>query len=64
MELSIKCCEYFNKIRHHFNWYSYQNESGEKVRCMPSLTSSDGCTVLRINHCPSCGKEIRNIEMK
>lgn len=51
-------------MRHHFDWFSYQDDNGKKVYCMPVLKSCDGHTKLRINHCPSCGKEVRNIELR
>ena len=64
MEQSIKCCDFFGKMRHHFEWFSYQDDDNKKVRCMPVLKSCDGITKLRINYCPSCGKEVRNIELR
>jgi hypothetical protein len=64
MKQTIKCCDFFGKMRHHFDWFSYQDDNGQKVYCMPVLKSCDGHTKLRINHCPSCGKEVRNIELR
>lgn len=64
MKQTIKCCDFFGKMRHHFDWFSYQDDNGKKVYCMPFLKSCDGYTKLRINNCPSCGKEVRNIELR
>ncbi len=63
MELSIKCCESFNKIMHLFKWFSYQDDNGNTGYVMPYLESNDNKR-LRINNCPVCGKNIRNIELK
>ena len=64
MEASIKCCESFGNIRHQFEWFSYQDDKGRKVYIMPYLIACDGFTRLRINYCPTCGKQIREIELK
>jgi hypothetical protein len=64
MKQNIKCCEYFSKIRHHFDWFNYQNEEGKRIYCMPHLKSCSGYDKLRINYCPSCGKEVSSIELQ
>lgn len=57
MKFSKKCCEYFPKMAHKFKWHSFE-EGGKKVYVMPCIDD------LRINHCPSCGKEVRDIELR
>jgi len=64
MEQSIKCCDFFEEIRYHFNWFSYQDDNDKKVYCMPVLKGSGDSKDIRINYCPSCGKEIRGIELR
>lgn len=64
MELSIECCQSFNKIRHQFDWFSFEDEKGVTFRIMPHLKASDTRTKIRINHCPICGKNIRSIELR
>ena len=64
MKQSINCCDYFEKMRHNFEWFSYQDENNKKVYFMPTLRDCNGHTKLRVNYCPSCGKEVRAIELK
>jgi len=64
MKQSIKCCDYFGKMRDNFDWWSFQDVTGEKVYCMPTLKNCNGNTKLRINYCPNCGKNVRGIELK
>ena len=46
---------------HLFCWFSFEEKekSGEKVFVMPCLSE----TKFRINNCPSCGAEVRNIQI-
>ena len=60
----VKCCDFFSKMIHHFEWISYQDDNGQKTYCMPVLRSRDGHTKLRINYCPSCGEEVRSIKLR
>lgn len=63
MKQSIECCDAFIKMRNNFNWYSYKDDKGNKVLCMPVMRSPNGDN-LRVNHCPSCGAEVRSIELR
>lgn len=54
------CCEVFPKIAKTFEWLSYERDK-ETMLCMPYI---QGIEKFRINHCPSCGKKIRSIEIK
>lgn len=60
--LSIECCEWFPKMIERFEWFSF-DENGKKVLCMPHFNVSEDLQ-LRVNHCPSCGKEVRGIEIR
>jgi hypothetical protein len=40
---------------------TYETEDEEKVYCMPYLETSIG--KLRVNYCPVCGREIRNVKL-
>ena len=53
-----ECCDVFSQIKNKFNWFSYEDDDDSKVFCMPSINS------IRVNHCPSCGENIRSIELK
>ena len=60
MKLSIKCCEHFEKNVELFDWYSYYDEKQEvDVHLLPCIKNSR----VRINHCPTCGKKVRDIRM-
>lgn len=64
MKQTINCCDSFRKMRHNFHWFGYQEDKNKKVYTMPYLISCDGCTKLRVCYCPSCGKEVRGIELR
>jgi len=56
------CCEVFPKIATGLSWMSYTNDNKESILCMPYI--EDECTTkYRVNYCPSCGSEIRSIEI-
>lgn len=56
------CCDIFTKMAQNFSWMSYTNDKNESILCMPYLLKDN--KMYRINHCPSCGKEIRSIEIE
>lgn len=60
LKSSINCCDVFDKIRHNFQWFSFKESNGKKVYCMPCIKG----TQYRVNNCPSCGKEIRDIQLR
>ena len=60
MKQNIKCCDSFTKVRHHFDWLSYQDDNSDKVYCMPLIKN----TKKRVNFCPICGGKIRGIELR
>ena len=64
MKASIECCGYFENMSWHFDWFSYSDDDGNKVRVMPILKSIDGKVRARVNYCPSCGEKIRSIELR
>jgi hypothetical protein len=55
------CCNGFRKIAKRLSWYSY-GEDDEKTLIMPFIFNAPG--EYRVNFCPSCGKNIRDIEIK
>ena len=64
MEASIKCCEWFPRMMNQFDWFSFLDDKGDKIYCMPCVKDLDDNRQLRVNYCPSCGKEVRGIELK
>ena len=52
------CCEVLLKLT--LGWFKL--EDGSKV--MPYIYDNSNTTMLRVNHCPSCGKYIRDIELR
>lgn len=48
------CCEILEKLN--IKWM----RTGDGSKCMP-YTRSDDNTMYRVNYCPSCGKNIRDI---
>lgn len=66
-EYTVICCEGLRDIYHHFNWFSYTSYLGDKahkVYCMPNLRGRDNKMERRVNYCPCCGTEIRDIKLK
>lgn len=55
------CCQVLPEILNHFQWMSADFE-GEKKLLMPHF-NTHGNIRYRVNHCPSCGAEIRDIEI-
>ena len=51
------CCEVFPKLIPLFNWFTYVEDNGNKMLCMPYLEIRG--EKWRVNYCPSCGKEVR-----
>ena len=59
-EKYIPCCEVFKEIIFSFSWMT-TGEGKDKFYCMPYIPIS--VNKWRVNNCPSCGKEIRNIRI-
>ena len=57
------CCNYFNKIKHHFKWLSTEDENDNKVFIMPHLMCDKNIERVRIQKCPSCGENIREMQL-
>lgn len=55
------CCSSFLKIAPKFKWMKLKN-SGREILLMPHIVASN--SMIRINHCPSCGKNVRDVEIK
>ena len=52
------CCDIFPLIKHQFEWMAFKDEG---ILLMPHfVVKGNG---YRVNHCPSCGKEIRDIQV-
>ena len=58
--MSEICCETFKKVSKSFSWFSYSG-NGNSILCMPNIQVGE--IKYRVNHCPSCGAEIRDIEV-
>ena len=54
------CCESFKDFIPLFNWMTYNLEGAKYI--MPHIIVNDNYK-LRVNYCPSCGTEIRDIEL-
>lgn len=59
-KLSEFCCGAFHRLAQHFGWMRYLD--CPDILSMPYI--QDGDDKLRINFCPSCGKSIRDINIK
>lgn len=51
------CCSNFKKISGHFRWM----RTNDSIYLAPHFPVAD--VKYRINFCPSCGKDIRSIEL-
>lgn len=60
MDKTQFCCEPYKKMVQTFQWFSYEKD-GIRHFVMPSI-SVDG-NFWRVNYCPSCGAETREIEI-
>lgn len=50
------CCVSFKENLHEYSWFLYQSDNNSHW-VMPCLLN----TQIRVNYCPTCGKECRNI---
>ncbi len=57
METNFICCDYFKEFAGSFVWFYYEMD-GVRIWCMPSMEVGEHHW--RVNHCPSCGKEMRS----
>lgn len=55
------CCPAMADLIPTFGWFRLNNITDEDVLLMPYIESKG--IKYRINHCPSCGKYIRNIKI-
>ena len=51
-------CGKFEEMLIEYKWYEYE-EKGEKHLLMPCMKQ----TGFRVNHCPTCGGDVRAIQM-
>jgi len=58
MKTEKPCCDVLEKIDIH--WMKF--DDGDK--CAPYVIGKNDQTMYRVNHCPSCGKYIRDIVLK
>lgn len=49
------CCGVLEKMRIH--WMTMEDGS----RCMPYIIGQWNTNMYRVNHCPSCGKYVRDV---
>lgn len=57
------CCKPFETIvkNRFLNWFSYSDDNGKRILVMPYIMV--GGIQWRVNHCPSCGLNVRSIEI-
>ena len=55
------CCKYFKHFINYFYWMTYF-DNNEKIKYIMPYTYQDGIKY-RVNNCPSCGAEVRDIEL-
>lgn len=58
---AVMRCAVFEDMAKRFSWMSYE-ANGQRIACMPHIHGSNG-ERWRVNHCPSCGREVRSIEV-
>lgn len=56
---AIICCGIFEKYAKSFKWMSRYDDNKNKIYLMPHI----GENMYRINNCPTCGAEIRSVEL-
>lgn len=54
------CCDIFQFMIPSFAWFKYDDDQEGTIYLMPCIETMDG-EKYRVNHCPSCGKEVRGI---
>jgi hypothetical protein len=54
--LSTPCCDVWTQIMGRFDWMHY--EKNPRIVTMPHIKSGD--RLFFVNHCPSCGADVRN----
>ena len=54
------CCDYFPGLLACFHWFYYTDDNEVNYYLMPNLRNDKG-EKIRVNHCPVCGTEIRDI---
>jgi hypothetical protein len=52
------CCGVLEKME--IRWMTLEDGS----RCMPYIIGRSDTNMYRVNHCPSCGKEVRDVILK
>ena len=52
------CCEALERMD--LGWFKHS----DNTRCMPYIKGHSDNNMYRVNNCPSCGKYIRDIELK
>jgi len=58
------CCSAFQEFIPFFSWMIMaEEEDNPRVKVMPHVLSENG-TRWRVNHCPSCGQYMRNIQIE
>jgi hypothetical protein len=63
---AVICCGSFEKYAKQFKWMILDQECEERKYIMPHINIIDekyDTIKMRVNHCPTCGFEVRNIEL-
>lgn len=61
IEVAEMCCEIFPKLIESFDWFTIDNDNCGKDYIMPNIKR--GIISYRVNHCPSCGAEVRGVRI-
>lgn len=59
-EINKMCCDVFHKMISNFNWMSLV-DNGKRIFLMPYIENEQLDLKIRVNNCPSCGAEVRDI---
>lgn len=57
------CCDGFEKHAKHLDWMWFNDDNGQNILVMPHILISNTTERLRVNYCPTCGHNIRAIQI-
>jgi len=57
------CCDRWPKFWPAFRWMTFEID-GEVMAAMPHIQNQNEPERWRVNYCPSCGAEVRDVQIK